>query len=96
MIDNRLARAVVLSSDRTWDAFSRPDEKTQSAALDSFRTYLLEHYDALEALGIWSDDTVWTLTMPDEAFTLTISGLPDGQRLQRTIDPETYAAGVCD
>ena len=96
MIDERLARAVVPSSYETWDAFSLLDEKTQSAALDSLRTYLLEHYDALEALGIWNDDTVWTVTMPDEVFTLTISGLPDGQRLQLTVDPETYAVSVSD
>ena len=197
-IDNCLARAVVLSSYEMWAAFSLLDEKTQSAALDSLRTYLLEHYDALEALGvfrqnaeelwllrksyggewvwltlpvkgcepcyiltytvetdrtddaggrivlamieadaqmqqtltewhekhetdpdfhmpddligrylrqhiqemdalgIWSDDTVWTVTMPDEVFTLTISGLPDGQRLQISVDPETYAVSVSD
>ena len=50
----------------------------QKIPFECFANYLDGHYRELSPLGLWSYDTVWSVSMTEREMRLTISGLPGG------------------
>ena len=61
----------------------------QKIPYDCFADYLDSHYDALAPLGLWSYDTVWTISMTERKMQLEISGLPHGGSTSFILDLDT-------
>ena len=61
----------------------------QRIPFECFADYLDGHYDEFSPLGLWSYDTVWSISMTEREMRLTISGLPDGGSEAFTLDLDT-------
>ena len=65
----------------------------QRIPFECFADYLDGHYDEFSPLGLWSYDTVWSISMAEREMRLTISGLPDGGSEAFTLDLDTMLVG---
>ena len=54
-----------------------------------FADYLDDNFSTLSPLGLWSYDTVWSVSMTEREMRLTVSGLPDGGSEVFTLDLDT-------
>ena len=61
----------------------------QKIPFECFADYLDGHYDEFSPLGLWSYDTVWSVSMTEQAMRLTVSGLPGGGSEAFTLDLDT-------
>ena len=61
----------------------------QKIPFECFANYLDGHYRELSPLGLWSYDTVWSVSMTEREMRLTISGLPGGGREAFLLDLDT-------
>ena len=61
----------------------------QKIPFECFANYLDGHYRELSPLGLWSYDTIWSVSMTEREMRLTISGLPDGGSEAFTLDLDT-------
>ena len=61
----------------------------QKIPFECFANYLDGHYRELSPLGLWSYDTVWSVSMTEREMRLTISGLPGGGSEAFTLDLDT-------
>lgn len=61
----------------------------QKIPFECFANYLDGHYRELSPLGLWSYDTVWSVSMTVREMRLTISGLPGGGSEAFTLDLDT-------
>ena len=61
----------------------------QKIPFECFANYLDGHYRELSPLGLWSYDTIWSVSMTEREMRLTISGLPGGGSEAFTLDLDT-------
>ena len=61
----------------------------QKIPFECFANYLDGHYRELSPLGLWSYDTVWSISMTEREMRLTISGLPGGGSEAFLLDLDT-------
>ena len=61
----------------------------QKISFECFADYLDGHYDELSPLGLWSYNTVWSVSMTEREMRLTVSGLPDGGSEAFLLDLDT-------
>ena len=61
----------------------------QKIPFECFANYLDGHYRELSPLGLWSYDTVWSVSMTEREMRLTISGLPGGGSEAFLLDLDT-------
>ena len=61
----------------------------QKIPFECFADDLDRHYDEYSPLGLWSYDTVWSVSMTEREMRLTISGLPGGGSEAFTLDLDT-------
>ncbi len=61
----------------------------QVLPFECFADYLDGHYSELSPLGLWSYDTVWSVSMTEHSMRLTISGLPGGGSEAFLLDLDT-------
>lgn len=61
----------------------------QNIPFECFADDLDRHYDEYSPLGLWSYDTVWSVSMTEREMRLTISGLPGGGSEAFTLDLDT-------
>ena len=61
----------------------------QKIPFECFANYLDGHYRELSPLGLWSYDTVWSVSMTEREMRLTISGLPGGGSEAFALDLDT-------
>ncbi len=61
----------------------------QKIPFECFADDLDRHYAEYSPLGLWSYDTVWSISMTEREMRLTISGLPGGGSEAFTLDLDT-------
>ena len=61
----------------------------QKIPFECFADDLDRHYDEYSPLGLWSYDTVWSVSMTEREMRLTISGLPGGGSEAFLLDLDT-------
>lgn len=61
----------------------------QKIPFECFADYLDDNFSTLSPLGLWSYDTVWSVSMTEREMRLTVSGLPDGGSEVFTLDLDT-------